>query len=75
MTAQPTTTAKPKVHRHRVMGFFAGLLFGVGLVLMLFVYGIIAMTWVPLAIAAGVGALLGIVFASVVPGRTPKPKQ
>ncbi len=57
------------------MGFFAGLLFGVGLVLMLFVYGIIAMTWVPLAIAAGVGALLGILLASVVPGRKPKPKK
>jgi hypothetical protein len=74
MTSMPTTTAKPIVHRHRVMGFLAGLLFGVGLVLMLFVYGIIAMTWVPLAIAAVVGALLGVLFASVVPGRTPKPK-
>ena len=57
------------------MGFFAGLPFGVGLVLMLFVYGVIATTWVPLAIAAGVGAVLGIVLASVVPGGTPEAKQ
>ncbi len=67
-----TTTTAPealKVRRHRVLAFGAGLLVGLGAALLLCVYGVIVLTWVPLVVAAVAGGLLGVLLVSVVPAR------
>lgn len=56
--------------RHSVRGLFGGLFLGVGLVLMLFVYGVLtvnAYTWLGFAVG---GAVLGWLTARFVPPRT-----
>jgi hypothetical protein len=58
-----------KAKRHPVMGFFAGLLLGLGLVLLLFVFGVLPMTVVWLAVFALGLAVLGVVLAYVAPVR------
>lgn len=57
------------VHRHPIMGFFGGLLLGLGLAIMLFIYGVIPITamWF-VALLVG-GAVLGVVLAYVAPVR------
>ena len=66
-----TTTSAPavpvKVRRHRVLGFLAGLLIGLGTALLLVVYGVVVLTWVPLVVGAVVGGLVGVLLVSVVP--------
>ena len=70
MTATPMpVTAAPKVHRHRVLACVAGLLIGLGAVLMLFVYGVVPLGWVPLVVGLVVGALVGVLLVSVMPTR------
>ncbi len=51
------------------MGFFAGLLLGLGVALLLFVFGVIPMTVMWLAILAIGVAVLGVVLAYVAPAR------
>ncbi len=58
-----------KARRHPVTGFFAGLLLGIGIALVLFVFGVVPMTLMWLGILAGGGAVLGIVVAYVLPAR------
>ena len=65
-----------KPSRRPVLGFFAGLVFGIGVALMLFVFGVVAMTVLWLAIVALGFAILGIVVAYVAPprgGKAPAP--
>ncbi len=59
------------VTRHPVLGLLAGLLLGLGVVLMLFVFGVVPMTVVWLGVAVGGGAVLGALAAYVVPARRP----
>ena len=57
------------VHRHPVLGFFTGLFLGLGIALLLFVFGVIPMTAVWLAgLVLGL-AVLGVVAAYVTPAR------
>ncbi|MEZ5118160.1 MAG: hypothetical protein R2737_18030 [Candidatus Nanopelagicales bacterium] len=65
--AAPETPAK--VRRHPVLGFFAGLLLGLGVILMLFVYGLVPMTWIWLVVGAVAGAAVGVVLAYLAPAR------
>jgi hypothetical protein len=58
-----------KVRRHPVLGFFSGLFLGLGLVLILFVFGVLPMTVLWLAVFALGLAVLGVVLAYVLPGR------
>ena len=58
-----------KPRRHPVMGFFAGLLLGLGVALLLFVFGVVPMTVMWLAILALGVAVLGVVLAYVAPAR------
>jgi hypothetical protein len=58
-----------KVRRHPVLGFFSGLFLGLGLVLTLFVFGVLPMTVLWLAVFALGLAVLGVVLAYVLPGR------
>jgi hypothetical protein len=51
------------------MGFFAGLILGIGIALLLFVFGIVPMTVMWLAILTLGCAVLGIVLAYVAPAR------
>ncbi len=51
------------------MGFFGGLLLGIGIALMLFVFGIIPITALWFGILAVGCAVLGVVVALVVPPR------
>ncbi len=61
------------VKRHRVLGFFAGLFFGLGVALLLAVLGVVAMNLIIVgAITAGF-VVLGVVLTSVVPARPPRP--
>ncbi len=61
-----------RVRRHPIMGFFAGLLLGLGLAVLLVIFGIVPMTALWLAILVGGGVVLGIVLAYVTPARAPK---
>lgn len=61
-----------KTRRRPVLGFFAGLLFGLGVALMLAVLGVIPMSLVWLGVAAGAGAVLGLVLAYLAPARAPQ---
>lgn len=58
--------------RHSVMGFFGGASLGLGIALLLFVYGLVPMTvmWLAL-IVLGLG-ILGWIFARVIPARKPE---
>jgi hypothetical protein len=58
-----------KVRRHPVLGFFAGMFLGIGLALILFVFGILPVTVMWLGILTVGLALLGIVLAYVTPVR------
>jgi len=58
-----------KTRRHPVLGFFAGLFLGIGIALLLFVFGIIPMTVMWLVILTLGVAVLGVVLAYVVPAR------
>jgi hypothetical protein len=58
-----------KVRRHPVLGFFSGLFLGLGLVLILFVFGVLPMTVLWLAVFALGLAVVGVVLAYVLPGR------
>lgn len=55
--------------RHPVRGFFAGLLLGIGLAMLLFVFGVIAMTATWFGILALGFAILGVVLAYAIPIR------
>lgn len=57
------------VHRHPVRGFFAGLLLGIGIALILFVFGVIPMTVIWLGVLALGLAVLGVVAAYAAPVR------
>jgi multisubunit Na+/H+ antiporter MnhB subunit len=56
--------------RHPIMGFFGGLLLGIGIALMLFVFGVVPMTVVWLGVLALGLAILGVVLAYAVPARS-----
>jgi hypothetical protein len=58
-----------EVRRRPVLGFFAGLFFGLGLALVLIVLGAVATTWVWLAVPPIIGMVLGVVLAYVAPVR------
>ena len=58
-----------KARRHPVLGFFAGLILGLGIALLLFVFGIIPMTIMWLVILTLGCAVLGVVLAYVTPAR------
>jgi len=58
-----------KTRRHPVLGFFAGLFLGIGIALLLFVFGIIPMTVMWLVILTLGVAVLGVVLAYVAPAR------
>ena len=58
-----------KTRRHPVLGFFAGLFLGIGIALLLFVFGIIPMTVMWLVILTLGVAVLGVVLAYVAPTR------
>jgi Na+-translocating ferredoxin:NAD+ oxidoreductase RnfE subunit len=55
--------------RHPVRGFFAGLLLGLGIALLLFVLGVLPMTLAGLGIITAIGIVVGIVLAYVAPVR------
>ncbi|WP_372594334.1 hypothetical protein [Actinotalea sp.] len=57
------------VQRRPILGFFAGLFLGLGVALVLFVFGVLPTTVVWLAILSGVGVVLGVVAASTAPAR------
>ena len=59
-----------KVRRHPILGFFAGLLFGLGLALILMAFGILELSVIWLAIVTVGMAVLGIVLAYVTPARS-----
>jgi len=58
-----------KTRRHPALGFFAGLFLGIGIALLLFVFGVIPMTVMWLAILTLGFAVLGVVLAYVAPAR------
>lgn len=58
-----------KPSRRPVLGFFAGLFLGIGVALMLFVFGIVPMTVMWLGILSLGCAVLGIAAAYAVPAR------
>ena len=61
-----------KTRRRPVLGFFAGLIFGLGVGLMLAVLGVIPMSLMWLGVIVGLCAVLGIVAAYLAPARAPK---
>lgn len=58
-----------RVRRHPVLGFFAGLVFGLGLALVLFVFGVVPTSATWLGIVVGTCVVLGVVAAYVAPAR------
>jgi hypothetical protein len=58
-----------KVRRHPVLGLFAGLFLGLGLALILFVFGVLTVTVMWLGILMAAFAVLGVVLAYVTPVR------
>ena len=58
-----------KAKRHPVRGFFAGLLLGVGIALILFALGVVPFTVAMLGIVTLVGIVVGIGLAYVAPVR------
>jgi multisubunit Na+/H+ antiporter MnhB subunit len=61
-----------KTTRHPVLGFFAGLVFGLGLALMLAVLGVIPTSVLWLGAVVGICTVLGLVAAYLAPARAPK---
>lgn len=61
-----------KTRRRPVLGFFAGLILGLGVALMLAVLGVIPMSILWIGIVVGLGAVLGIVAAYLAPARAAK---
>lgn len=59
-----------KTRRHPVLGFFAGLVFGLGLAMILTVLGIIPMSAMWFGAVTGLCAVLGLVAAYLAPART-----
>jgi len=64
-----------KRRRRPVMGFFAGLFLGLGIALILFVFGIVPLSVVWLGALVAGGIVLGIILGFVLPrgSRGPKP--
>jgi hypothetical protein len=63
--------AEHAVKRHPVRGFFAGLCIGLGVAVLLFTYGVIALgTNAPFVVIL-VFTVLGVVWAYVAPPRRP----
>lgn len=58
-----------RVLRHPVLGFFAGLVFGLGLALVLFVFGVVPTSAAWLGTVVGTCVVLGVVAAYVAPAR------
>lgn len=58
------------VRRHPFLGLIAGLLIGLGAVLLLFVLGVVPVSVVWVAGCVGGGAVLGMVAAFVTPARS-----
>ncbi|MDO8310091.1 MAG: hypothetical protein Q7V58_17260 [Actinomycetota bacterium] len=58
-----------KTRRHPILGFFSGLLLGVGIALMLFTFGIVPMTVLWLAVLMVGGIVIGIALAYALPAR------
>jgi multisubunit Na+/H+ antiporter MnhB subunit len=58
-----------KPSRRPVLGFFAGVFLGIGVALLLFVFGVVPMTVMWLGIVTLACAILGIVVAYVAPAR------
>ena len=61
-----------KTRRRPVLGFFAGVIFGLGVALMLVVLGVIPMSVVWLGALAALCAVLGIAAAYLAPARAAK---
>lgn len=57
--------------RHQVLGFLGGLSLGLGIALLLFVYGVLPMTLLWLVVIVLGMAILGWIFARVIPAREP----
>jgi multisubunit Na+/H+ antiporter MnhB subunit len=55
--------------RHPVLGFFAGLFLGIGIALLLFVFGLLPMTVMWLGVITIGFAVLGVLLAYAVPAR------
>ena len=64
--------ANGTVHRHGVLATFAGMMLGVGVMLMVFVYGVVTASIVLLGAALVVGGLVGFLISRVTPARAPK---
>ncbi|MDP4014861.1 MAG: hypothetical protein U0990_00225 [Candidatus Nanopelagicales bacterium] len=60
-----------KTRRRPILGFFSGLVFAIGISLLLFVYGVLPMTVVWLGFVALAGAVIGVVLAYIAPAREP----
>ncbi len=58
------------VRRRPVLGFFAGLVFGLGLAMVMFVFGVVPTTALWLAILTIAGVVLGLVTAYAAPARS-----
>lgn len=58
-----------KAGRHPIRGFFAGLLLGLGIALLLFAFGALPMSALWLMVLALGVALLGVLLAYVTPAR------
>ncbi len=61
-----------KPSRRPVLGFFAGVFLGIGVALLLFVFGVVPMTVMWLGIVTLACAILGIVVAYVAPAARRK---
>ena len=69
LTPETTVTGTTKVRRHPILGAFAGLLLGLGVAIMLFIYGVVPVTLFWLVGLLVGGLALGIVLAYVAPPR------
>jgi hypothetical protein len=58
-----------KVRRHPVLGFFSGLLLGLGVAIMLVLLGIVPMTVMWIGIITAAGVVVGIALAYALPAR------
>lgn len=58
-----------RVRRRPVLGFFAGLVLGLGLALLLFVLGVVPATAAWLGTVVGACVVLGLIAAYVAPAR------
>lgn len=58
-----------KVRRHPVLGFFSGLLLGVGVAVMLALLGVVPLSALWLGIITAAGVVVGIALAYALPAR------